>query len=133
MTKKRILLIDDEQDLCLVMKLNLERTGAYEVLTAATGEEGLDLARRAPIDLVITDFKLPGMDGESVLDALKAIRPQAPVLLCSIYHDDATRVTPALHRKADGILVKPINREQLTRTIEAVLARSRDGSGDAHA
>lgn len=132
MTKTRILVIDDERDLCLVMKLNLERTGTYEVLTAYSGEEGLETARRVPVDLVITDLKLPGMDGEAVLDALKAIRPQAPVLLCSIYHDDATNITPALHRKADGIIVKPINREQLTRTIEAVLARSRDGSGDAH-
>jgi len=127
MTKRRILLIDDERDLCLVMKLNLERTGAYEVTVAYSGPEGLERARVAEFDLVITDFNMPGMNGGDVLHALKAMRPQAPVVLCSVYHDDANSITEGVRREADGLINKPIDHAKLLRTIEQALANGAEG------
>ena len=127
MTKKRLLLIDDERDLCLVMKLNLERTGAYDVTVAYSGPEGLERARVDEFDLVITDFNMPGMDGGTVLRSLKAMRPQAPVVLCSVYHDDVTAITAEVQREADGLINKPIDHAQLLRTIERALANGAEG------
>ncbi len=127
MTKKRLLLIDDERDLCLVMKLNLERTGAYDVTVAYSGPEGLERARVEAFDLVITDFNMPGMDGGTVLRSLKAMRPQAPVVLCSVYHDDVTAITAEVQREADGLINKPIDHAQLLRTIERALANGAEG------
>ena len=109
MARKTILLIDDERDLCMVMKLNLERTGYYAVETAYSGPEGLEKAKKNAFDLVITDFQMPGMDGAAVLQGLKAMRPRAPVVLCSVYHDDVTRITGALQQEADGLISKPID------------------------
>ena len=123
MMRKRILLIDDERDLCLVMKLNLERTGAYEVTVAYSGAEGLERARVAVFDLVITDFNMPGMNGGIVLHSLKAMRPLAPVVLCSVYHDDVTAITTEVQREADGLINKQIDHAQLLRTSEQALAR----------
>jgi CheY-like chemotaxis protein len=127
MTRKKILLIDDERDLCRVMRLNLERSGPYDVETASSGPEGLKKAAETEFDLVITDFHMPGMDGGAVLHALKAARPRAPVVLCSVYHDDITRLTDALQQEADGLIGKPIDHEQLQRTIQSALAKATDG------
>lgn len=121
MSKKRILIIDDEKDLCNITKLNLERTGQYDVTTAYSGREGLDKAKVGLFDLVITDFKMPGMDGQQVLEALKAMRPHAPVVLFSVYHDDPETVTIDIKTKADGLIHKPIDHDQLCRVINDVL------------
>ncbi|MBI3996086.1 MAG: response regulator [Candidatus Omnitrophica bacterium] len=121
MSKKRILIIDDEKDLCNITKLNLERTGEYDVTTAYSGREGLKKANAGAFDLVITDFKMPGMDGRQVLEALKAMRPHAPVVLFSVYHDDPETVTIDIQTKADGVIHKPIDHEQLCRVIHDVL------------
>ena len=124
---KMILLIDDESSICKFTKLNLERSGAYRVTVAYSGEEGLKLAEQSKFDLVITDFRMPGMDGKTVLDALKIMRPHCPVVLFSIYHDDSDELTRAIVAKADGLISKPIDREQMTRVIEAALATNRKG------
>jgi CheY-like chemotaxis protein len=130
MTKKKILLIDDEPDLCRVIKLNLERSGDYEVTTASSGPEGLEKVKVTEFDLVITDFNMPGMDGAAVLHALKAIKPNAPVVLCSVYHDDPTRITRALQQTADGLIGKPIDHERLRATIQHTLSKSEAGKGN---
>ena len=121
MSKKKILIIDDEKDLCNITKLNLERTGKYDVTTAYSGEDGLRKATAETFDLVITDFKMPGMDGQQVLEALKAMRPRAPVVLFSVYHDDPGTVTISVQTKADGLIHQPIDHEQLCRVIHDVL------------
>jgi CheY-like chemotaxis protein len=126
MDKTRILLIDDEVNFCKAVKLNLEHGGAYDVVTAASGREGLRLAEETPFDLVITDFRMPGMDGKAVLSALKAKRPHTPVVLFSIYYDDRQTITPEIERQADGLISKPIDHEQLERAIRSALATKRN-------
>ena len=125
MTKKKILLIDDEVSLCKFIKLNLEHTGEYEVTVAHSGEEGIEKAHQSTFDLVITDFKMSGMDGPAVLRALKQMTPHIPVVLCSVYHDDAGTVDVDLLNKADGIIEKPLKHEQLYQTIREALAKRR--------
>ena len=122
---KTILLIDDESSICKFTKLNLERSGAYRVTVAGSGEEGLKLAEQRDFDLVITDLRMPGMDGTAVLGVLKAMKPHCPVVLFSIYHDDSDELTSDIIAKADGLISKPIDHEQLTRVIEEALAKRR--------
>ncbi|MBI4340721.1 MAG: response regulator [Candidatus Omnitrophica bacterium] len=125
MAKIRILLIDDEVHLCRMIKLNLERDGRYEIVTAFSGEEGVDKAKAEPFDLVITDFRMPGMNGKEVLEALKAFNPKLPVILSSVYHDDPTVITQATDRQADGLVSKPIDHAKLEAVIQEVLSRAR--------
>ena len=124
MPKKKILIIDDEKNLCILLKSNLENTGEYAVTTAYSGEEGLKKARETDFDLVITDFKMPGLNGREVLNALKEMRPHSPVVLCSVYHDDPSTVTALDIAKADGIIRKPFEHNQLYNTIKDILADS---------
>jgi len=122
MPKKKILVIDDEKNLCILLKSNLENTGEYEVTTAYSGEEGLKKAKETDFDLVITDFKMPGLNGRQVLNALKEMKPNSPVVLCSVYHDDPSTVTTLDIAKADGIITKPFEHKQLYGTIKEILS-----------
>ena len=122
--KKKILIIDDEKDLCMLMKLNLESTDEFEVTTVNSGEEGIKKVKEEVFDLVITDYKMPGMDGVEVLKALKEMKPLSPVVLFSIYHDDDSRVTPVVREKADSLISKPIDHDELYNTIKRVLEKS---------
>ncbi len=136
MPKKKILVIDDEKNLCTLLKSNLENTGEYEVATANSGEEGLRKAEETDYDLVITDFKMPGLNGRQVLNALKDMRPNSPVVLCSVYHDDPSTVTALDIAKADGIITKPFEHKQLYNTIKKILtnsnkAKAKKETGDA--
>ena len=119
----KLLLIDDEEDVLFLTKLNLEGTGDYLVDTASNGEEGVVKAQSSNYDLVITDFKMPDMDGEAVLSALKALTPNTPIILFSIYYDDVTTVTAGIRKKADGLISKPIDKEELVGVTEHALAQ----------
>jgi two-component system sensor histidine kinase/response regulator len=66
----RILIIDDEVSLALMLKLNLERTGRFEVHTASSGGTGLSEARELRPDLILLDLMMPDMDGTEVADRL---------------------------------------------------------------
>jgi len=119
--KKKILFIDDEVDLCKLVKVNLESLGEYEVTTVSSGEEGIKKAKELDFDLVITDFKMPGMDGEAVLDALKAMKPHLPVVFFSIYHDDISTIDTSVRNRVNGIVSKPIDHKHLYEVIKDIL------------
>ncbi len=123
MGKTKILLIDDEAYFCKAVKLNLEHGGVYEVTTAQSGEDGLRQATSDDFDLIITDVRMPGLDGKTVLRTLKAKRSHVPVVLLSIYHDDDLVITPDLGRLADGVISKPIDHEQLEQAIHQALTK----------
>lgn len=123
LSRIRLLVIDDERKLGLMVKRRLEHTGRYEVEVAESGAAGLARARAQRFDAVLTDLRMPGMDGAAVLRALKQEQPDTPVLLMSVYHDDSEVMTPALIRDADAVVAKPIDRDQLTRAIESLVRR----------
>lgn len=70
-TKKTILIIDDEEDFCHFVKLNLEQTGNFEVLTANNGADGINMAQRYQPDLVLLDIIMPTMTGTQVAESLR--------------------------------------------------------------
>ena len=123
--KKKILIIDDEEDICEMMKLNLETTGEFEVTTAYTGEKGVESIKSGNFDLIITDFYMPGMDGGEVLEEVKRLKPDLPVLIFSIYHDDESTLTGSIKEKADGIISKPIEHNQLYSEIKKALNKKK--------
>ena len=131
MSVKKILAIDDERDLCRIIKRYLESTGEYEVSTAFSGEEGVEKFKASRFDLVITDFKLPGMDGGAVLEAVLEIEPETPVILFSIYNDDCSTVTSGVVARAAGIVRKPFHYEQLLNAVEKALRPREEGGQDS--
>lgn len=68
--RKKILLIDDEEDFCFLVKLNLEKTGKYDVLTTTSGYKGLVLAANEEPDMILLDIIMPEISGGQVAEQL---------------------------------------------------------------
>lgn len=83
-TSHLILCVDDELIGLRVRKVLLERAG-YRVLTAQDGVTGLQLFSAEPIDAVVLDYSMPGMNGGEVADQMRRIKPDIPILLLSAY------------------------------------------------
>ena len=122
--KKRVLLIDDENDFCFFMKINLERTGGMSVLTAATADKGIMLARRCAPDVIILDINMPGKDGFEALRALKydGRTMSIPVVMLTAREDDESRRRTS-ELFTEGYIAKPAGWETVKEKIETVLKR----------
>jgi CheY-like chemotaxis protein len=81
-----ILCVDDEPTGLMVRKILLERQG-YEVITALSGPEGLQLLMAHPVEAVVLDYAMPGMNGDQVAAAMKRLKPEVKILLFSAYVD----------------------------------------------
>jgi DNA-binding NtrC family response regulator len=116
---KTVLLIDDDDSLRRVAEYMLSEDG-YEVLTAAGGVEGLDRFQHHPVDLVLTDVRMPDMDGVDLLARLKAVQPDLPVILITAHGSIASAVE-AMKLGAFDYLTKPFDRERLRGTVRKAL------------
>ena len=121
--REKILLIDDEKMVLDVGQRMLEKLG-YQVVTAESGEEGLDLYknRKDEIDLVILDMIMPGMGGGETYDRLKEIHGNVRVLLSSGYSIGGQAQT-ILDRGCGGFIQKPFAIQKFSRKIREVLDR----------
>jgi DNA-binding response OmpR family regulator len=123
----RILVVEDEPQLRGLLRLYLEREG-YRVTDAGDGPTALATFDADPSDLVILDLMLPGMQGETVLEALRDAG-DVPVLITSAKRSDAERIA-GLRAGADDYLAKPFNPHELTARVAAILRRTRAGATD---
>jgi PAS domain S-box-containing protein len=111
----QILLIDDEPDILRVLSRSLNADG-HDVSTALNGAEGLTVFERAPADIVITDIKMPGMNGLEVLKLVKARAPDSEVIIIT-GHGDIQNAVEALHFGASDFINKPVRDEALSIAI----------------
>ncbi len=117
--KRKILLVDDEVNTLRVLSAIL-RKGGYEVYTAKSAEEALDKASRVSVDSIVSDYKLPGMNGAELLDVLKMRGSEVPVVMLTAF-GTIEKAVDAMRRGAVSYLTKPVNPEELlTVTREAV-------------
>jgi len=117
--KKRILVIDDDDSLRRVLEYNLQQEG-YLVVSAASGEQGLRLFAEEKPALVITDLKMPGIDGLQVLKSVKAQSPETLVLVITAFGAIDTAVE-VMKLGAYDYITKPFNRDQLKLTVRKAL------------
>lgn len=111
MSKNKVLIIEDEELTRNFLKRAIDREG-YEVILASDGREGLDLFGTEKPGIVITDLKMPHIDGLEVMHTIKQISPEAEVILVTGYGEYDTAIT-ALREGALDYLKKPIELEQL--------------------
>ena len=116
---KTILVIDDDESLRRVVEYNLEQEG-HRVLTAADGAGGLATFRSHSIDLVLTDIRMPEMDGLELLARLKAMQADLPVIILTA-HGTIDSAVDAIKLGAADYLTKPFNREQLKTAVQKAL------------
>lgn len=124
---RRILMIEDDRDMVTLGRLILEREG-YEVLAATSGQDGLDLLHRQtdPVDLILLDIMMLGMDGWQVLERIKRSdeHQHIPVVMLTARHyleDEAE--TASYAEMFNGYITKPFVVRELLKTIDELLNR----------
>ena len=130
---KRILVVEDDPDIALSLRLKLEREGGYAVDVVADGADGLRMAIDRPPDLVVLDLNLPGMDGFEVCRRLRKEPETAsvPVIMLTARIGEDDRVA-GLDLGADDYITKPFSPKEAVARVKAVLRRS-DRAEDADA
>jgi DNA-binding NtrC family response regulator len=119
----RILVVDDEKLIRWSVSERLQRVG-FEVLTAETGEQALELVAATPPDLMLLDVKLPGIDGVQTLQRALALHPEMSVLMMSA-HSTVDVAVEAMKHGAVDFLVKPFPFQQLDAAVERAIASAR--------
>ncbi len=107
----KILLIDDEPDIVRVLSMSLKADG-YDVIPAYSGVEGIEIFEKEKPDIVLTDIKMPGMDGIEVLKKVKSIEPGSEVIIIT-GHGDIDNTIEALQYGASDFINKPVRDEAL--------------------
>jgi len=114
-----LLIVEDEAKMRRLLELNLAEEG-YAILTAANAEAGLNTLRQDKIDLIVTDLKLPGMDGLEFLQAVKRTNAAIPVVLMTAYGTVETAVE-AMKAGASDYVLKPFSIEEIKLIIRKEL------------
>jgi len=116
--KTKILVIDDDPAICVSVKAILEASG-YEVFTALSGKEGLDLFHQVDPDIVLCDMMMEDIDaGAKVAGVIKKEHPDLPVFLLSTIGDATARTIGLDDLGVDGVFQKPVNFDLLLSVIE---------------
>ena len=114
-----ILVVDDEPNYRVVLAEILKEEG-FEVFTANSGNEGMPVVQSTDLDLVISDMKMPGMDGIEFLKNIKKLDRQLPVILITAYAE-VEKAVEAMRLGAFTYLAKPFSNEALLATVEKAI------------
>lgn len=115
----RILIIDDEKDMTALLRRVISEETPHELVTETDPVAAMKFVNQ-PVDLVITDLKMPRMDGMRVMEIVKEIRPDVPVIIMTAYATIDTAVE-AIRKGAYDYITKPFQRERILVTIEKAL------------
>jgi len=129
-THGRILIIEDDLDIKDILKLQLEQ-GGHQVIEASNGEEGIDLMKKGSnllqVGLVITDIRMPKVNGIEAIDYIRANAPSIPIMVVTGYPDMELAIS-LLEKGVKDFLVKPVEKDALLSKVSAVLSSKQDFS-----
>jgi len=120
-SKGTVLVVDDEEIMREILETLLAREG-YSVRSAASGAEGLELARSIPFDAAIVDVMMPGMDGMAVLEELKKLDDELPVMMITAYASVENAIA-AMKRGAFDYITKPFKNDEVLVVVRNAMER----------
>ena len=104
---RRILIVDDEENIALTLQDGLERLANCEIAIATSGEQALGLFEQQPFDLLITDYKMPGTDGITLAARVRQLYPRTVIIMITAYGDETLR-EQAARASIQRVLDKPV-------------------------
>jgi len=123
-SKKKILIIDDEEDFCFFVKGNLESTGEFDVLATSSGKEGIKLVRGEKPDLILLDINMPEMSGDEVAQILSD-KPETKaiplVFFTALVTKDEVGNESMSNIGGYNYIAKPVTTKELVAVIREVL------------
>lgn len=121
---ERILVIDDELDMLMLLRMIIENNTDYEVETTNNPSEALKMVMENYYDLVISDLKMPGMDGLELFDEVKGMKPDLPLIIITAYGSLET-ADEAMRMGVADFITKPFRKDSILFTINRVLELAR--------
>jgi two-component system, OmpR family, alkaline phosphatase synthesis response regulator PhoP len=119
---KKVLVVDDEQNILTLLQYNLEQNG-FEVVTATDGEMGRDLAVSLNPDFIVLDLMLPKLDGIEVCKQLRQQKVSTPILMLTAKDDEFDKII-GLELGADDYMTKPFSPREVVARVKAILRRT---------
>ena len=121
---ERILVIDDELDMLMLLRMIIEDNTDYEVETTNNPSEAVKMVMKNNYDLVISDLKMPGMDGLELFDEVKGMKPDLPLIIITAYGSLET-ADEAMKMGVADFITKPFRKDSILFTINRVLELAR--------
>lgn len=125
MTRRKLLIVEDEKDLVRLLIYNFEKEG-YNVLSAYDGEEGLEVARTQKPDIILLDIMMPKMDGYTFCRELRRTS-DIPILFLTAKKSEMDRIL-GLKLGADDYVTKPFSIGEIIARVKAILRRTKNGA-----
>jgi two-component system phosphate regulon response regulator PhoB len=126
MSRKKILVVEDEKNISKLVKYNLDKAG-YDCVVTSKGEEALKILEREPFDLAVLDIMLPGIDGLEVCKRIRAdenLRTM-PIIMLTAKGEEVDKVV-GFELGADDYIVKPFSTRELILRVKAILKRGKE-------
>jgi DNA-binding NtrC family response regulator len=117
---EKILIVDDEPDMLKLLSMILKEKTPYEISTTNNPLEAIELAKKGDFDLVISDLKMPGIDGIELIDAIKRLNEDTPIIIITAY-GTVESATEAIQKGGFDFITKPFRKEQILFTIDKAL------------
>lgn len=118
---KSILIVEDESSIRKFVKINLERNG-FNVFEAESGEQGIEIARKEKVDIVLLDIMLPGIDGFEVCKILRQEYPTLGIIMLTAKSQDVDKIM-GLEYGTDDYMTKPFNPTELVLRVKSLVRR----------
>ncbi len=117
---EKILIVDDEPDMLKLLSMILREKTSYEITTTNNPMEAIELAKQGGFDLVISDLKMPGLDGMDIIDAVKKVDEDIPVIIITAFAS-VESASEAIQKGGFDFITKPFRKEQILFTIDKAL------------
>jgi len=126
--KKRILVIEDDQEMRSLLKDFFEEEG-FEIHSVSNGSEAFRILVRELFDLVITDIRMPGLTGLDIIPGIKKLQPNVLIIVITAFGSDEIRLR-AMARGATAYLEKPLHFHELRTMIHEIISSKAKNTGD---
>jgi len=117
---EKLLIVDDEPDMLKLLSMIIREKTSYEAVTTNNPLEAVELAKQGGFDLVMADLKMPGLDGVELLEAVKKINADVPVIILTAF-GTVESALEAMNKGAFDFITKPFKKEQILFTIDKAL------------
>jgi DNA-binding NtrC family response regulator len=117
---EKILIVDDEPDMLKLLSMIIREKTPHEITATNNPLEALDLFKKGEFALVISDLKMPGMDGIELIDAIKRIDEDIPIIIITAY-GTIEAATEAMEKGGFDFITKPFRKEQILFTVDKAL------------
>ncbi len=120
----KILAVDDEPDMLKLLSMIIKEKSPHMITTTNNPLEALEIVKQGSIDLVIADLKMPGLDGSELLDAVKKVDKDIPVVIMTAFATEEA-AAETLQKGGFDFIIKPFRKEQILTTIERAIVWSK--------